>query len=54
MISWFEIPVQRMQRAQKFYEDIFGITITVNEFGEFVMGLFPDKQSMEQSSGALV
>lgn len=54
MISWFEIPVQRMQRAQKFYEDIFGITITVNEFGEFVMGLFPDKQSMGQSSGALV
>ncbi|WP_405382525.1 VOC family protein [Maribacter sp. LLG6340-A2] len=54
MITWFEIPVTNMDRAQKFYESIFDVTITVNQFGEFVMGLFPDKQSVGQSSGALV
>lgn len=54
MIAWFEIPVAAMQRAQKFYETILDITITVNNFGQFVMGLFPDKPIIGQANGALV
>ncbi|MDF4202705.1 VOC family protein [Maribacter sp. SA7] len=54
MIAWFEIPVANMERAQKFYESILDVSITVNNFGEFIMGLFPDKQSIGQASGALV
>ncbi|MDP5062736.1 MAG: VOC family protein [Maribacter sp.] len=54
MIAWYEIPVADMTRAQKFYESILNVTITVNNFGEFVMGLFPDKQTLGQANGALV
>ncbi len=54
MIAWYEIPVANMERAQKFYESILDVTITVNNFGEFVMGLFPDKQVVGQANGALV
>jgi hypothetical protein len=54
MIAWFEIPVADMQRAKKFYETILNVTITVNNFGQFVMGLFPDKPSIGQANGALV
>lgn len=54
MIAWFEIPVANMERAQKFYESVLDVSITVNNFGEFVMGLFPDKQTIGQANGALV
>ncbi|WP_299317698.1 VOC family protein [uncultured Maribacter sp.] len=54
MIAWFEIPVANMERAQKFYNSILDVSITVNNFGEFIMGLFPDKQSIGQANGALV
>ncbi|SFR74956.1 VOC family protein [Maribacter stanieri] len=54
MIAWFEIPVKNMERAKKFYESILEVTITVNNFGEFVMGLFPDKPVLGQANGALV
>ncbi|WP_339656294.1 VOC family protein [uncultured Maribacter sp.] len=54
MIAWFEIPVADMQRAQKFYETILDVTITVNNFGQFVMGLFPEKPIIGQANGALV
>ncbi|WP_424000536.1 VOC family protein [Maribacter sp. IgM3_T14_3] len=54
MITWYEIPVADMTRAQKFYESILNVTITVNNFGEFVMGLFPGKQTLGQANGALV
>lgn len=54
MIAWYEIPVANMERAKKFYESILEVAITVNNFGEFVMGLFPDKQVIGQANGALV
>lgn len=54
MVAWFEIPVTKMERAKKFYESIFEVAITVNNFGEFIMGLFPDKLSLGQANGALV
>lgn len=40
-ITWFEIPVTDFTRAQKFYSDIFDITIEKTEMGEYLMGFFP-------------
>jgi len=54
MIAWFEIPVADMERAKKFYETIFDITVKVNNLGGFIMGLLPDKPRMGQANGALV
>ena len=38
MIGWFEIPVSDMERAKSFYEKVFGITITLHDLGDFIMG----------------
>lgn len=41
--SWFEIPVTDMDRARKFYEEIFGTNIEVLDLGGLKMGIFPHK-----------
>ena len=41
MVGWFEIPVNDMARAQKFYEQVFDIKIHIVEMGETTMGWFP-------------
>ncbi len=53
MISWFEIPVNDIIRAKKFYEAIFNIKLVSMDMGdEFKMEVFPgDEKSV---SGALV
>ncbi|MCX2743501.1 VOC family protein [Mangrovivirga sp. M17] len=50
LISWFEIPVDDMDRAKKFYDTIFDIDIDIQDLGEFKMGIFP----FDQVGGALV
>jgi uncharacterized protein len=50
-LNWFEIPVSNMDRAKKFYETIFGITIPVQVMGAFTMGFLPMNQG--KVSGAL-
>ena len=40
-ISWFEIPVGDLNRAQKFYEAILGITCTALDLENFQMRMFP-------------
>ncbi|GAB1348946.1 VOC family protein [Ignavibacteriales bacterium] len=52
-ISWFEIPVKDMNRAKRFYEEIFNIELSIISFGGHDMAFFPSS-SMEQISGALV
>ena len=32
MVSWFEIPVNDMERAKKFYETVFQVEIKVQDF----------------------
>ena len=54
MIAWFEIPVIKMERAKKFYETMLDISISINEFGGFKMGWFPNKDRLGQASGSLV
>ena len=51
-VSWFEIPVNDMERAKKFYESLFGVEINVVDFGGLLMGWLPAKEG--GSSGALV
>ncbi|PHQ56814.1 MAG: glyoxalase [Lutibacter sp.] len=41
VVCWFEIPVENMQRAVKFYEQVFNFKISVQELGEELMGWFP-------------
>lgn len=53
-ISWFEIPVNDMDRAKKFYDHIFEIDIQVQDLGNFVMGWFPHNTGEHGSGGTLV
>jgi predicted enzyme related to lactoylglutathione lyase len=54
-INWFEIPVQDIQRAKKFYEAIFNIEMKTLEMGGTKMVFFPSSDNMEgKVSGALV
>lgn len=50
MISWFEIPVTDLERAKKFYSDIFDIKMDIQNFGGFDMAFFPQNMHI---SGAL-
>ena len=40
-ISWFEIPTQDIDRAQKFYEDIFDIKMIPLDLANIKMRMFP-------------
>ena len=53
-ISWFEIPVTDIDRAQKFYEAIFGITMIPMDMPNMKMRMFPIDNPMEGVGGTLV
>ena len=53
-ISWFEIPTTDINRAQQFYEAIFGITLTALDLPNIKMRMFPLDDMMTQVGGALV
>ena len=53
-ISWFELPAIDIERAQKFYEKIFGITMLNLDNPNLQMRAFPFKNIMDGVSGALV
>ena len=52
-ISWFEIPTTDIDRAQKFYESIFGITMIPMDMPNLKMRMFPLDDMMTQVGGAL-
>jgi predicted enzyme related to lactoylglutathione lyase len=54
MVGWFEIPVTDMNRAKKFYDAVFDITIGIHEMGDFVMGWFPNNSEKSGATGSLV
>jgi len=45
-VSWFEIPATDLNRAQKFYEDIFGINMVAADFPNIKMRMFPLEDQM--------
>ena len=53
-ISWFEIPTTDINRAQQFYETIFGISMTPMDLPNIKMRMFPLDDMMTQVGGALV
>lgn len=53
-VGWFEIPVNDMDRAKKFYEDVFKIEIAVQDLGNLLMGWFPSDHEGPGATGTLV
>lgn len=53
-ISWFEIPASDLDRATKFYETIFGVTLAVMDMPNIKMRMFPLDDMMTQVGGAIV
>jgi len=53
-ISWFEIPATDLARAQKFYENIFGMAMIPVDMENVKMRMFPLDDNMTQIGGALV
>ncbi len=52
-ISWFEIPSTDLDRAQKFYETIFGLNLIVMDMPNMKMRMFP-LEDMMCVGGAIV
>ena len=53
-VGWFEIYVQDMNRAKKFYEKTFGVTLEKLPSPEVELWAFPMKSENPGSAGALV
>lgn len=53
-ISWFEIPVNDMDRAVKFYEEVLEVKFERNLMGETDMAWFPMTQDAPGAAGSLV
>jgi len=53
-ISWFEIPTTDLDRAQKFYETIFNISLIPLDVQAIKMRMFPLENPMLGVGGALV
>lgn len=54
MVVWFEIPVSDMDRAKAFYEKVFDLRIEVVNFGDLLMGWFPNKGPESGATGTLI
>ena len=53
-ISWFEIPSTDLNRATKFYETIFGISLIPMDLPNIKMRMFPVEDQMTDIGGAIV
>lgn len=52
-ISWFEIPSTDLDRAQKFYENVFGVSLTALDLDNIKMRMFPIEDPASGVGGAL-
>jgi uncharacterized protein len=53
VISWFEIPATNLDRAQKFYEAIFGVQLVAMDMPQLKMSMFPMEDPMTGIGGAI-
>ncbi len=53
-ISWFEIPASNLERAQKFYEAVFGVKLDAIDMPNIKMRMFPLDDPMNGVGGAVV
>ncbi|HVW16244.1 MAG TPA: VOC family protein [Mucilaginibacter sp.] len=54
ILNWFEIPVADFERAKKFYETIFSITMEKMDMPGMTMAMFPYDMMSGKLSGAIV
>jgi uncharacterized protein len=54
LVNWFEIPVNDLERARRFYESVLGIGLTMTEVGPLKMAWFPMAEGSQGASGSLV
>ncbi len=54
VVGWFEIPVHNMERAIKFYQTVFGLTLERHILGPLDMAWFPALQNGSGAAGSLV
>jgi uncharacterized protein len=54
MVGWFEVPVADMERAIKFYETVFGTTLSRHTMGRLDMAWFPSNEATPGAAGSLV
>ncbi|WP_298239154.1 VOC family protein [uncultured Algibacter sp.] len=54
MVGWFEIPVTNMDRAKAFYDEVFSINVSVQDFGGTLMAWFPFAEGSPGASGSLI
>lgn len=54
MVAWFEIPVQDLERATKFYEKVFDISLSPQDMGPMQMAFFPYNDELPGAPGGLV
>jgi predicted enzyme related to lactoylglutathione lyase len=52
--AWVEIPVDEMERARRFYEDVFETTLQRLDGTEFEMWAFDADQTTYGAAGALI
>ena len=53
-ISWFEIPATDLDRATKFYEAIFGVSLIPMDLPNIKMRMFPLDDMLKGIGGAVV
>ncbi len=53
-LNWFEIATHDLGRAQKFYEQVFGITMEPMDMPDIAMRMFPGDGMNGKVGGALV
>lgn len=53
-VGWFEVPVNDMERAIKFYEKVFDIKLQRNTMGPLDMAWFPWVENGQGATGSLV
>ena len=54
VVGWFEVPVENMDRAIRFYETVFEFKMSRNQMGPLDMGWFPWIENSIGSGGSLV
>ena len=53
-VGWFELPVNDTNRAQKFYQELLGITLNRQDIPDYEMLWFPSEENSYGSPGALM
>ena len=44
LVTWFEIPATELDRAAKFYSDVLGVSMKVDQIGPERLSVFPHQK----------